>query len=176
MVSFAPNTQSYLFNHMSSFVDYRSNKPPEMCITKGSLYDVINSNPKFSKFKKIVNTAGREGFLNGEQANCSLFIPSDDYLSHIPQSFFDKMDDGLARQILDCSTIPKILASDLITSSPVCYLYTKNPAMRMYVTNISSRTKINNCATIIQYDIWCNNGIIHVLDNLLEPSQDHFMN
>lgn len=176
MVSFAPTTQACLFNHMSSFVDYQSDVDPKMCINKGSIYDFIYNNPKFSKFRKIVDTANRMGFLNEDQANCTIFIPSDDNLRHIPQSYFDTMDDGLARQILASSTIPKKLASDLLTSSPVCYYYTKNPAMRMYVTNISSRTRINNCATVIKYDIWCNNGIIHLVDNLIEPSQDHFMN
>ena len=176
MVSFAPNTQSLLYNHMSFFTDYQSDVEPKMCLNKGSIYDFISSNPKFSKFKKIVDTANRMGFLNDDQANCTVFIPSDDYLKHIPQNYFNTMDDGLAREILASSTIPKILASDLITSSPVAYYYTRNPKMRMYVTNINSRTKINNCATIVRYDIWCNNGIIHLIDNLIEPSQDHFMN
>lgn len=176
MVSYAPNTQSYLYNHMSSFVDYSTGKDPEMCINKGSIYDYINRTPKFSRFQKIVDTAKRMGFLNDEQATCTVFIPSNDYLGHIPENFFDTMDDGLAREILAASTLPKIIAADLLTSSPVCYLYTKNPKMRMYVTNISSRTKLNNCATVVQYDIWCNNGIIHLIDNLIEPSQDHFMN
>ena len=176
MVSYAPTTQSYLYNHMSFFVDYSTDKNPDLCINKGSIYDFINSNPKFSKFKKIVDTANRMGFLNQEQATCTVFIPSDNFLDHIPQEYFDTMDNGLAREILESSTIPKILASDLITSSPVCYLYTKNPKMRMYVTNINSKTKLNNCATIIKYDIWCTNGIIHLIDNLIQPSQDHFMN
>lgn len=176
MVSYTPTTQGYCFNHMSSFVDYQSDIDPKMCIRDGSIYDFISKNPQFRKFKKIVDTANRMGFLNEEQANCTVFIPSNEYLQHIPQSYFDTMDDGLARQILASSTIPKILAADLITSSPVCYYYTRNPAMRMYVTNISNRTKINNCATVVGYDIWCDNGIIHLIDNLIEPSQDHFMN
>lgn len=176
MVSFAPNTQSYLYNHMSFFVDYQSDKDPEMCINRGSIYDYINRNPQFSKFKKIVDTAKMMGFLNDEQITSTIFIPSDQFLEHIPQSFFDTMDDGLAREILSASTLPKIIASDLLTSSPVSYFYTKNPAMRMYVTNISSRTRLNNCATVVKYNVWCTNGIIHLIDNLIEPSEDHFMN
>lgn len=176
MVSYGPSTQSYLYNHMSSFIDYNSTKDPQMCISKGSIYDYINSHPKLSKFKKIIDTANRMGFLNEEQATCTIFVPSNDYIRNIPEQFFNTMDDGLAREILDASTIPKILASDLITSSPVCYLYTKNPRMRMYVTNINGRTRINNCANVVEYDIWCSNGIIHIIDNLIEPSQDHFMN
>lgn len=176
MVTYAPNTQSYLYNHMSSFIDYCTDKDPEMCINKGSIYDFINSNPKFSKFRKIVDIANRMGFLNEEQAVCTVFIPSNDYLEHIPENYFDTMDRGLAQDILSASIIPKKLASDLLTSSPVCYLYTKNPKMRMYVTNINNRTTLNNCAVVVQYDIWCNNGIIHLVDNLIEPSQEHFMN
>ena len=176
MVSYAPFTQSYLFNHMSFFMDYASENEPKKCSNQGSIYDFINSNPNFSKFKQIVDTAKMDGFLNGEQATCTIFISSNNYLERLPQEFFDTMDDGLARQIIASSTIPKILAADLITSSPVSYFYTKNPKMRMYTTNISSRTRLNNCANIVQYDIWCTNGIIHLIDNLIQPSEDHFMN
>lgn len=176
MVSYAPNTQSYLYNHMTFFTDYSTEKEPVICTNKGSIYDYINSNPKFSKFKKIIDTAKRIGFLDGEQATCTVFVPSNDYLTHLPNTFFDTMDDRMAREILSASTIPKIIASDLLTSSPVCYLYTKNPKMRMYTININSRTVLNNCANVVEYDIWCTNGIIHIIDNLIQPSEDHFMN
>lgn len=176
MVSFTPDTQSYLFTHMSSFVDYRNDKPNKLCVDKDSIYGLVYSNPNFSKFKTIIDKAQMVPFLDEIQANCTVFIASDKHLEHIPDSFFQTMDDGLARQILASSTLPRIIDRDLLTSSPVSYLYTKNPQMRMYVTNISSRTKINNCVTVLQYDIPRSNGLIHLVDGLILPSNDHFMN
>ena len=46
----------------------------------------------------------------------------------------------------------------------------------MYITNINRITNINNCVNVVKYDIWKENGIIHIIDNLLLPSEDHFMN
>jgi hypothetical protein len=176
MVSYIPSTQSLLYNHMSSFVDYRTDKEPEICINSGSIYSIIASSPSFSKFKKIVENAKMIGIFNDIQANFTLFLPSDDYLKDFPDWFFETMDDGLAKQIINSSIIPKILKRDLLTSSPVCYFYTKNPGMRMYVTNINYITELNRCTRVVRYDINCTNGVIHLIDNLIIPNDDHFMN
>lgn len=176
MVSFAPNTQSYLYNHMSFFIDYESSTKPKTCMLKNSIYEYINCSENTKKFQKIVEKAQMIGFLNDEQINCTIFIPTDDFLHHIDNSYFDNMDIGLARKILSSSIIPRKIGSDLLTSSPVSYFYTKNPNMRMYITNINRITNINNCVNVVKYDIWKENGIIHIIDNLLLPSEDHFMN
>lgn len=176
MVSYTPTTPYLNFNHMYDFVDYRSKKQPEMCLTQGSIYYLLCRDTRFSKFRSIIDKAKLQGFFDDMQSNISLFIPTDNMLKHIPDSFFQTMDIGLARNILDASSIPKRLKSDLLTSSPVCYYFTKNPSMRMYVTNINKNTRINNCANIVQFDIEANNGMIHIIDNLLVPNEDHFLN
>lgn len=176
MVSYTPNTPYLNFSHMYDFIDYRSKKKPEMCLTEGSIYCLLYSDKRFSKFRSIIDKAKLQGFFNDSQINITLFVPTDEMLSHIPDDFFQTMDIGLARNILDASSIPKRLKSDLLTSSPVCYYFTKNPEMRMYMTNISRNTRINNCANIVQFDIEANNGIIHIVDNLISPNEDHFLN
>jgi len=169
------NDPSYYFTHMWSFQDYRG-KEKEMCINKGSIYDYINKNPAFSKFKTIVHRANMLAQLNEIQADFTIMIPTDNYLEHIPKEYFEKMDDGLARQILKASTINRVIDKKLITSSPVAYYYTQNKEMRMYVTNIGGTTRINNCVSIVQYNILLNNGMVHIVDGLITPSNDHFMN
>lgn len=176
MVSYGPNTESCNFTHMYSFVDYRNNQEPELCPNPGTLYDYIRKNPNMSKFKRIVEYAMMSGQLNEHEADFTLFIPTDNFLKHIPKEYFEYMDNGLARQIFNSSTLWRQLNKDMITSSPVAYYNTRNPEMRMYVTNISGQTRINNCATIVKYDIITNNGIIHIVDNLIAPNMDTFMN
>lgn len=175
MVSVGPDTQSYNYTHMYSFVDLNTDcKKPE--IEKGSIYDYINSNPSFSKFKTIVNHSKNIGLLNDIQANCTVLIPKDEYLSDIPLEYFTKMDDGLARQILASSIIDRKICGKLLSSSPVAYYITRNPEMRMYVENISGITTVNRCSRVVQYDIKCTNGLIHIITGLLVPSDNHFMN
>ena len=169
------NDPSYMYTHMYSFTDYRGSES-KMCLNKGTIYDYISSNPSFSKFKTIVERAGMKGQLNELQANFTIMIPSDEHLNHIPVEYFNKMDDGLARQILKASSIIRILDKKIITSSPVSYYNTLNQEMRMYITNIGGKTRINNCCSIVNYDISLCNGMIHVVDNLVVPSDAHFMN
>lgn len=175
MVSVGPDKQSYDFTHMYSFVDYRSDEH-KLCLTKGSIFHYIYSNSKFSKFRKIVEHASMEGQLDSSQADFTIFIPTDDYLRHIPDWYFDQMDNDTAVRILKSSTLSRQINKDLLMSSPVSYFKTRNPRMRMYVTNISDKTQINNCASVVKYDIVLNNGIIHLIDGLIEPSNDTFMN
>lgn len=174
MVSVGPDTQSYNYTHMYSFVDLNSNSEQSE-ITKNSIYDYINK-PGFSKFKMVVNRAKNIGLLNDIQANCTVLIPKDEFLTDIPTEYFSKMDDGLARQILASSIIDRKISKKLITSSPVAYYITRNPAMRMYVENISGITIVNSCSRIVEYDIQCNNGLIHIVSNLITPNEKHFMN
>jgi uncharacterized surface protein with fasciclin (FAS1) repeats len=176
MVSYAPNTQYLNFQHMYDFVDYRSKTKPQMCMNEGSIYDYLYKNSQFSKFRSLIDKVGLAGFFSHPQENVSVFVPTDRALLKIPDEYFTNMDIGTARKVLNASTIPKRLKRDLLTSSPVSYYYTKNPMMRMYVTNINGQTRLNNCANIVQFDIETNNGIIHVIDNLLTENEDHFMN
>ena len=38
----------------------------------------------------------------------------------------------------------------------------------MFISTIDENTKINNKVNIIHFDIICNNGVIHVTDNMLD--------
>lgn len=176
MVSLGPDTQSTNFSHMYSFVDYSNSKRPELCTAKNTLYEYIRTRPNMKRFNQILEKAHMQSQMNEDQANRTLFIPTDDYLVHIAPDFFNKMDDGLARQILDASSLRRRINKDILTSSPVCYYTTFNPEMRMYCTNINEITRLNNCVKVIRFDILLDNGTIHIVDGLLAPSSDHFMN
>jgi len=147
-----------------------------MCVYENSIYSVLAKDTRFTKFKKVVDHAGAAGILMDRQFDGTLFPPSDNHLSHIPDVWFDRMDNGLAQQILQASIINRSIDKDLITSSPVSYFNTRNPQMLMYVTNISGKTRINECANIIEYDLQFDNGIIHILDNIIVPTDNTYLN
>jgi len=48
--------------------------------------------------------------------------------------------------------------------------------MRMYVTNINETTRINDCVNVLEYNINRTNGLIHIVDGLILPSENTFMN
>jgi uncharacterized surface protein with fasciclin (FAS1) repeats len=173
MTSFTPSTQSYLFNHMSTFIDYRTEKEPQLCIAKNSVLDFITKNSNYSKFLEIVKNADMIGILNSEQFNSTIFVAENKWLEKYDT---ENMDSGIAKQVINCSTIDTKIKKDLLTSSPICYFYTKNRQMRLFVTNLNNQTMINNQTHVLNYDIECSNGIVHIVDDLLQPSQEHFMN
>lgn len=170
MVSYAPDRQNQNFTHMYSFVDYRGTK--EYIPSSGTVYDMIYKNSEFSKFRQLVDRANMKIMLDKSELDCTIIICKDkDFNIDI-----EMLDIGSARQILNCCILNKKLNKFLLKSSPVAYYYTRNPEMRLYITNISDTTRINNCYTINEFDLSCNNGIIHVASGLIVPSQEHFMN
>lgn len=175
MVSYGPSSQSYNFTHMTSFVDYRGDENM-LCVEKGSICDLIYNRPEFSLFSHIAKKADMYGFLNDPQLNATLFIPPDDQLRHLGNDFFANMDTGLAKQIINASTLPGKLSKDVLSWSPVSYFNTRNPRMRAYITNIDGKMRINNCVDVVNFNIVCVNGIVHLVSDLIMPSQDTFMN
>jgi len=175
MTACYPESQNYMFTHMWSFQDLQGNKP-ELLRNKGTIYDFLVSDGSFKKFLLIVDRARMTSQLDQIDANFTMMIPPDNFLQQIPEEYFAQMDDGLARQILKASSINRKIDSQLITSSPVSYYYTLNPKMRMYITNIGGVTQINNCAQITQYDVPMTNGLVHITNGLVIPSDAHFMN
>lgn len=175
MTSCAPDGQPLNFLHMSDFTDYRG-KPKKPCLTKGSISDYIYKHNEYSLFRGIIEKANMVGLLDDIEANCTLFVPQDKDLKHTSKEWFNTMDDGLARQIVNASIVNRSIDKYLITSSPVSYFYTRNSQMRMYVTNINRKTQINNCMIITKYDIKLTNGLIHEINGIIVPSDDHFMN
>jgi ribosomal protein L33 len=161
---------------MWNFIDLNTDKPPEIICRENTVYNVLQSNPNFSIWKRIVDRSGMAEQMNERELNSTLFICSDDKLRNAPKGFFEKMDNGMCRQVLKASLMDKIIDRDLLTSSPVSYYYTKNPDMRMYITCISNRVMVNNRLTFEKYDIKCSNGMIHILDGIIIPTLDNFMN
>jgi uncharacterized surface protein with fasciclin (FAS1) repeats len=148
----------------------KPNKNLSCKYTKGSIMELLNSHPDFTKFTYIIKLAEMDKILDDTQANFTIFVPSDNELKY--NSSDDKlstMDRGDARQIVLSSLIDDRIPKELLTDSPASYMITKNPVNRIFITNIDDVTKINNNLTIILFDIIRTNGIIHVVNKLIEP-------
>lgn len=171
MSSCGPNTQSLNFTHM--FKSNKSNKPNKNLTcnyTKGSIMELLNSHPDFTKFTYIIKLAEMDKILDDTQANFTIFVPSDNELKYnSSDDILSTMDRGDARQIVLSSLIDDRIPKELLTDSPASYMITKNPVNRIFITNIDDVTKINNNLTIILFDIIRTNGIIHVVNKLIEP-------
>jgi hypothetical protein len=169
MASLTPNSTALMNSHMYDFVDLRKciKGPPSYC--KGSLMDIINSNPDFSRFAYIIKLARLDTVFNDIQANFTVFVPSNCYIKNISEGVFTNLDISSARQIVLASTLKYRMTSDILKDSPASYFITMNPINSMFITNMNNITYISNCISIIHYDIEATNGIIHVTDQMLWP-------
>lgn len=175
MTTTGPYSQSLNRTHMFSFVDYRGKSEIIDCPADNTLMSHINTHPQLTKFKKVVNRARMGAQLSQKEANFTLFAPLDQHLKQ-PDHYFDNMDDGTARQIVAASLMDRQIDGNLLKSSPVSYYHTKNSQMRMYVTNICDQTELNQCARVVKFDVPTNNGVIHLTDNIIVPSDATFIN
>ena len=170
MTAIGPYTASYDMKHMYDFVDLKSNKPTTCSFGKNTLMGIITTNPDFTIFSKIVQKAQYSSKLSQEQADFTLFIPSDAELKKkYSKAFIDNIDDGTARQILSFSMMNRKIDQYLLQSSPVSIFPTIDRSNSMNINTVSGITKLPNCTTVIHWNHPADNGIIHVVDNILIP-------
>jgi hypothetical protein len=109
--------------------------------------------------------------------NITMFVPLDEYL---PESadFYDSIDPGTALRVLAVSSLNNQINGNLIRSSPVSNYITRDPYNRdtLYVTNINKVTELNGCVHIVEFDKKLDNGIVHLTDGLLTPTDESFIN
>ena len=164
-----PNSQSYNFTSMFNMTDKRGLFPiAKPC--PGTLLDVIENTPNFSKFRYILKLSIQQGILNSVQSNFTMFVPNDESLKNINDNVFINMDTTSAWYIVKSCMIKNKIPSEIIEDSPAAYYYTLSEGNRLFITNIRGITYLNNSIKIIHKDIMCTNGIIHVIDGLFIPN------
>lgn len=171
MVSIGPYSQAYDMRQMYDFVDWNSSKNPKVCIPQNSLMGIVNSNSDFSIFSKIIKKACYEGKLSDKQAEFTLFVPSDMYiLNKYDRTSLDNIDESLAKKILSFSLMNRIIDKNLFKSSPISTFPTLDRSNSMMIENVNNITILPNNTRVIHWNHKADNGIIHVVDNILIPS------
>jgi uncharacterized surface protein with fasciclin (FAS1) repeats len=174
MVSMQGYCPSLDYRFMYDVRDIRAS--PKLPTTNtGSIMDIIQNNPDFSIFNHLVNLADMNGIFNTQPAKFTVFVPSD---SHLQKCFdintFLNMDKYTARQIILYSTLPKIADLSTLQLSPILELETRltlqTPGFKIVVqTPPNQETLINNNVRILQPNLPCINGLIHIVDFPLIP-------
>jgi hypothetical protein len=166
MAGITPNCASHNMTHMYDFHDLRSTQK-KIIYSPRSIMGIINNNPNFSRFNYMLKLAKLDSIYNDIQANFTLFVTDDKSLSHISEAVFTNMDVLLARHIIQKSTLKNKITAELLKGSPVSYFSTMNRAEKLYITNVDNQTYINSSIKIIDTDLEANNGIIHIVNNLI---------
>ena len=168
MTSIGPYSQSYNMTHMQNIPDLRGCLPKQGYFP-GSIMDIIDKHPDFTKFNYMMKLSKLNGIYNDPQANFTVLVPSDRALVHIPEGVFINMDDAVARHIIRASTMNNRITSELLEDSPATYFVTMNRIAKLFVSNINGITYVNNDLRVIHKDMEANNGLLHVIDGLIWP-------
>ncbi len=166
MVSIGPYTESLNFTHQFDLHPAKVAKPKP----RNSLWGMLETNPEFSAFKRIVSKAKMEGHLNDPQTDLTLFVPSDRYLD-LPPGYLENMDLLTARKMVNFAALNRKIPLSLITAQPVIKLVTRLAANKMYVTTLNCRTVLHGATNLLYGDIEVGNGLIHVVDSILVPNR-----
>ncbi len=161
---------------LKQFYDIRDfrGSTPKATQRPWTLFSLLKSNKDFSYFAYLVEKAGLDGIFNSntEFHTYTLFVPSDISLrKRFDVNSFKNMDLYTCREIVLYSSLDRQIYMPFLRSSPAMYINTRIPGSRILVENIKSDgvTTLDGCVKIIEGDIVCTNGVIHVTDNLLWP-------
>lgn len=135
-----------------------------------------NHPEQFSQFRHVLDLTGTATFLNAYGAY-TMFAPTDDafnaYLQAKGVSSLDQVDADELKNLVRFHLLSDTIRSNTFTDG-------KLPSLTMYgqylitgAKNIGGETKvvINRQANIIESDVRVGNGIIHVIDAVLQPAQ-----
>ena len=170
MTSNYPYSMAMDFTHMYSVRDLRGKFPTkEPC--PGTIWAMLVSDPRFTRFRYIVEKAGMQSFFNDPLANYTVFVAADSSLNKY-EDVISNMDTLTCRRTLQNSVVRRRLPSEVLKDSPMYYLYTFPSGYsteRINIQNLEGKTLVNGGTCVLEWDILLKNGIVHIVDGLLVP-------
>ncbi len=142
-----------------------------MTSMNNTIVSIASSNPQFSTLTKLLQRANLVDTLSGT-GNFTVFAPTNKafkmFRDQNPQQFTRIINDPtLLRQLLTYHALPSRVESRNITSSYLAPATVNGKTLVVY-RDTNDKVRVNN-ATVIQPDIQTSNGVIHVVDRVLNP-------
>jgi len=130
----------------------------------------------FSEFREILKITGDEGFL-GAYGTYTLFLPTNDainaYLQKIGKSSVNDVNIDTLKALVRFHLLMDTLYTTSFTDGklPVLNMYGQYLTTLAVNENGITHIQVNRQAYIIQSNIRVGNGVIHVIDHVLEPAK-----
>lgn len=133
----------------------------------GTIVDVASANPDFSTLVAAIGAAGLGETLSGE-GPFTVFAPTNEAFAALPPGVLDAL---LLPENKD--TLAKILTYHVVSGTVMAADITDGDVATVEGQNVTLSTADGvtvNGATVITADIVTDNGVIHVVDAVLVPS------
>jgi hypothetical protein len=126
--------------------------------TPRTILDYVTKN--LPHFLPVIKKAGKLPFFNNDAGyRYTLFVP-------LQSNFSKTLDANIATKIVNMSTVPGIITTDMFSNNQIVYPLGKN---NLRITkNQNGSIKVNE-NLISRGNIRCTNGIIHLIDGSLCP-------
>ena len=130
-----------------------------------NIVDTASSTGAFRNLLKAIESAGLTSTLTSKR-DYTIFAPSDSAFAKIPSDILDEImqNPKRLRQLLNYHIVPRRVYSGDVSNGSC----TKTMLGKDICFDTSSGTKVEN-STIVDADIQCTNGIIHMIDTVLIP-------
>jgi|GEM_PF-288909 len=141
---------------------------PPVVIPSNNIADIVSNDSRFSTLLAALQEANLVDVFSGSTPY-TVFAPTDDafnaYLSANGITANDLLNSPDLAEILQYHVVAGSVASSALTNGGVETLTGEN----VYV-NVNSGVVINGIATVTSPDVSADNGVIHVIDAVLEPA------
>jgi hypothetical protein len=164
-----PTTQYSHVNDGSVSDQYSKKNEPYVSneIFRETLSGVIENQTDFSIFYKILRKSSYYRKFSDPNSNYTLLVPSDkEILNRYPSGYFSEIHKGIANRIIEQSTMKTQVDQHLIQRYPIITISTldRSNSIRFVTDNdVTCLGKIK----IIHFNHLCNNGLIHVIDDVI---------
>jgi hypothetical protein len=131
--------------------------------TPGTILDYVVKN--LPHFLPIIKKARQLPFYNATERRYTLFVPK-----RLPPDF-PRLDPNTAIRILKMSTVPGVITTGMLSSSNNQIVFPlDHPKNNLGIIKYMDGEIRVNDHPLIEGDIMCKNGIIHLLDGILWPT------
>ncbi len=134
----------------------------------GNIVEVASGNESFSTLVKAVEAAGLVDTLADSSASYTVFAPTDEAFSQLPEGTLDYLlmpeNKEVLQQVLSYHVLPNAVMASEISGGNVDSL---NGGLATAVTDTG--VVINNASVVIP-DVEASNGVIHAVNRVLLPS------
>ena len=139
----------------------------ESSMQAGNIVEVASGNDSFKTLVQAVQAAGLADTLSDSSASYTVFAPTDEAFSQLPEGALDYLlqpeNKEVLQRVLSYHVVPTSLNSSEIMGGEIVTL---NGGLATAVTN--GRVIINN-ASVVTPDVEASNGVIHAVNRVLLP-------
>jgi uncharacterized surface protein with fasciclin (FAS1) repeats len=144
----------------------------------GTIVDIAVADGRFTTLVAAVEAAGLVDVLADPEAQWTVFAPTDDAFAALPEGTIDTLlaDTELLTRVLTYHVVEGAITSDQLTSMSAPSMEMTAPGAplmgsELQVTVGDDGSVMVNDANVIIADIIASNGVIHVIDSVLVPSE-----